>query len=511
VTAATTFVHTRATPAASSVLAVLGGAAALALAGDLLFKGATLGLNVFVWVAGLAAWATFLARGHSLVRPTPDAWQLPAVLLAAMFALRDNDALLALDFLAMALALGLPLLRARGLALRTASLTAYAAAATRAALHALLGWAPFLFLDVPWDRLSRGHAPRRAGPVLAGLALGAPLLLLFAALFSAADPVFESAADTLLSVDLGPWASHAVIMLGFGALATGYLRGRLWGERVAAAPGAALRAPAVGEGAYVTIATATGAMVLVFLLFVALQARYLVGGAAFVRDAAGLTLAEYARRGFFESVVACGLSLPVLLAGDWLLGKQDARAKRSFHALGAVQAGLIGVVLLSAMERLRLYVSAFGLTEDRIFGVAGLVWLAATTGWFQLTVTRGRRERFAFGAVVAGFAALGALNAANPDALVARVNLARAEQGRELDYTALARLSSDATPVIARRIEVLRDDVRCSTLAGLAEIARAESAGDWRGFKLSRYLARRAVQRAWDERPGCAAPPDAGL
>jgi len=504
VTAATTFIHSRTAPAPSSLLAVLGGAAVLAVSGDLLFKGATLGLNGFVWVAGLAAWATFLARGHTLVRPTPDAWQLPAVLLAAMFALRDNDALLALDFLAMSLALGLPLLRARGLALRTASLTAYAAAATRAALHALLGWAPFLFLDVPWDRLSRGHAPRRAGPVLAGLALGAPLLLLFAALFSAADPVFESAADTVLSVDLGPWASHAVIMLVFGALSAGYLRGRLWGERVAAAPGAALHAPAVGDGAYVTITTATGAMVLVFLLFVAVQARYLFGGAAFVQDSAGLTLAEYARQGFFESVAACGLSLPVLLAGDWLLGRQDARAVKSFHALCAVQAGLIGVVLLSALERLRLYVSAFGLTQDRIFGVAGLAWLAAATGWFVLTVTRDRRERFAFGAVVAGFAALGALNIANPDALTARVNLARAAQGRELDYTLLARLSSDATPVIVRHIAVLRDDAECGTLAGLAEIARAEAAGDWRGFKLSRYLARRAVSQTLDERLDCS-------
>ena len=135
---------------------------------------------------------------------------------------------------------------------------------------------------------------------------------------------------------------------------------------------------------------------------------------------------------------------------------------------------------------------------------ANLAWLAAATGWFVLTVTRDRRERFAFGAVVAGFAALGALNIANPDALTARVNLARAAQGRELDYTLLARLSSDATPVIVRHIAVLRDDAECGTLAGLAAIARAEAAGDWRGFKLSRYLARRAVSQTLDERLDCS-------
>ena len=40
-TAATTFIHSRTAPAPSSLLAVLGGAAVLAVSGDLLLKGAS--------------------------------------------------------------------------------------------------------------------------------------------------------------------------------------------------------------------------------------------------------------------------------------------------------------------------------------------------------------------------------------------------------------------------------------------------------------------------------------
>jgi hypothetical protein len=47
-------------------------------------------------------------------------------------------------------------------------------------------------------------------------------------------------------------------------------------------------------------------------------------------------------------------------------------------------------------------------------------------------------------AMLSGFATLFALNAVNPDSLVARVNLGRSAADREVDFTYLARLSGDA-------------------------------------------------------------------
>ena len=50
-----------------------------------------------------------------------------------------------------------------------------------------------------------------------------------------------------------------------------------------------------------------------------------------------------------------------------------------------------------------------------------MVWIAAVLLWLAITVLAGRRERFAFGALLAGFATVLFLNVLSPDAVVARV------------------------------------------------------------------------------------------
>lgn len=62
------------------------------------------------------------------------------------------------------------------------------------------------------------------------------------------------------------------------------------------------------------------------------------------------------------------------------------------------------------------------------------------------TVLRGRREQFAFGALLAGVATLAGLHAANPDALIVRVNAARIAHGQTFDAAYAASLSGDAVP-----------------------------------------------------------------
>ena len=49
---------------------------------------------------------------------------------------------------------------------------------------------------------------------------------------------------------------------------------------------------------------------------------------------------------------------------------------------------------------------------------------------------------------MAGFAAVLAVNAVNPDAVIARTNIERARHGEELDAYYLNTLSADAVPVL---------------------------------------------------------------
>src|SRR5205085_5750237 len=135
-----------------------------------------------------------------------------------------------------------------------------------------------------------------------------------------------------------------------------------------------------------------------FLCFVCVQVRYLFGGATWVAQVAGLTYAEYARRGFFELVWATALVLPLLLALHWLLRTDDRAAQRIFRALAAAQLVLLFVVIASALTRMRLYQREYGLTELRLYTTAFMGWLALVFVWFAATVLRGARERFACGA-----------------------------------------------------------------------------------------------------------------
>src|SRR4029079_10528966 len=138
------------------------------------------------------------------------------------------------------------------------------------------------------------------------------------------------------------------------------------------------------------------------------------------------------------------LSLPLLHAADWLLGERDRPVLRRFRVLALLMLLLLDVMLASALFRMRLYTAEYGLTELRFYTTAFMGWLVLVFGWFVATVLRGRRERFGTGALVAGWLVLAGLNLANPDAIIAGVNLDRAARGRPLDRAYAAALSADA-------------------------------------------------------------------
>ena len=136
------------------------------------------------------------------------------------------------------------------------------------------------------------------------------------------------------------------------------------------------------------------------------------------------------RRGFFELVAVTAIVLAVLLAADWALDREDSVAARRFRATGWVVVGLIGVLMVSELQRMWTYMSFFGLSDTRLYATAGMTWLGVAVGWFGWTLLRGRRTRFGFGLLVATAAWVAVLTVINPEAIVVRVNLGRALAGK---------------------------------------------------------------------------------
>jgi len=481
----------RAWQAPATVVAALD----LGVLGDVLMRApGPPALNFLLWTLALAATVTVIARRREPLSREATLLLSAAVFFAAAMVWRDSPALKLLDFACVATMMALLAFRRGEAWVRAAGVARYLWALVASGLSGAFG-AFGLVADVDWRR-ELADMPgvawrRRALALLRGLAISLPILAVFAMLLSGADAVFSHLLARTFRFDLGVVVSH-IVLTGFVAWVTsGYLR-QLWaGEPTGVVPtmGGGVR-PRLG---IVEVGIPLGLLNLLFAAFVVVQVRYFFGGAASVQATAGLTYAEYARQGFFELVVVAALVLPLLLATDALLERRGPGDEWIFRSLALAQLALVFVIMASALQRMRLYQATYGLTELRLYTTAFMCWIAGLSGWLAATVLAGRRRRFAFGALVSGAAAVVALNALDPDALIARVNADRAARGERYDPAYLAVLSGDAVPTLVRRLPALPAPQRCQTARSLGRWWRHRRPQDWRAWNLGSARARAAM------------------
>jgi hypothetical protein len=440
-----------------------------------------------VLVVGAALVTAWSARQRITLPAT--VFLVAAVLLGACLTLRDSPALRAWNVAGALIALVMALLAGRGLRLASASVPQYVGAVFDGARSVT---------SAPIEAATNGtgrptdRSARLALRVLLALLLAIPLLLLFGALLTAADPVFGHLVRTAFGIDVGRLISHAVVIMILSWTAGGYALALL--RRVGTPlEGTPAWLPTLG---LIEVGIPMTALALLFVAFIGVQAGYLFGGETLVQATVGLSFAEYARRGFFELVAASGLMIPVVMAADLLLRQDDPRTVRWFRWIARLQVLCVGLIMGSALERLRIYYHAYGLTVDRLLAGAVMVWIGFTLGWFVFTVLRGRRMRFPLGAVVAGLVVLATVDVINPEAVVVRVNLHRRIAGAELDVQYLSRLSGDAIPTLTTHVDRLPSAVRRILTAALAERWKELGQRDWRGWNLGYARANDALRGA---------------
>ena len=197
---------------------------------------------------------------------------------------------------------------------------------------------------------------------------------------------------------------------------------------------------------------------------------------------------------------------------------------------------LVLVILLSALLRLRLYQTAFGYTELRLYVYVFDLWLGALLVWFLASLWR-FPERFAAGFLIAALGFVGTVNIINPDVTIVRQNLARYQDTGDLDAAYLTRLSADAVPLLIevwhavqgdgqlvrdpdclrerfKQCQVTMSDVLRNDLDGRYQIMRNEQRwSEWPSFHLSRRRAFDALNclanvdalsvRSGNTRPAC--------
>ena len=493
----------------SAARRVLLCALLLGIAGDALVDFDKLGLGFVLWVLlviGCAAWSLAVSTRDIASDPASHSAEVGArdrTLLLGMAAvavvgivLRDTELLMGLDFLAALAAAALLAWRARGRSLASLRLVDVPVAVVDAGLTTGFGAAVLAGRDAAGDLAADATAGsgviavrRHLSLALIGSIFALPVLAVLTGLLGNADPVFGNFLNVVGEFIATDLMRHVITAAALAWFVGGWLRG-IRTPMVKELPRVA-KTPRV---AFALTAPALYATTAVLTLYLGVQSRSLFGGAAFVERTAGLSYADYARGGFFELVAVSVIVLVMLLVVDILLDREDAHAERRFGSVGWVLIMLVSVLMLSALWRMGLYMRFYGLSADRVYAVAAMVWIGAVLALFAMTVLRGRAERLGAGLVAVSFTWLFLLNVVNPQALVARVNLARAGGGKSFDSQYHAERTADAVPALLAGAGQLPAAECTALVSSLRErwVGKGEAAG-WRGWQLPRARAERLL------------------
>ena len=408
------------------------------------------GLNLLlVAVVGVALLA-WLTRMRFEPASRESAALVGGALVCGVFiALRDAEALLAIDLLAAFLLIVLAAGQGGAAWLRETGVAGVIQSVVRTGLTVVAG--PFGWHGVPGTVTAPAAARRPMVAAAQGLALALPLVLVLGGLLMSADAVFAQVVNETFQLDLEPVLTRVLAAGALAWVAAGFMRALLVRQ-----PLVPLSLDVTGPRMSVTpVAIALWTVNLLFIVFLVIQVRYLFGGAGMVEVTPGLSYAEYARRGFFELVMVAALVVPVLLLAHWAVAPKDGKEERTLRATSFLQVVLLFAIMASALYRMRLYQAAYGLTELRLYTTVFMTWIAFLLVWLSMTVVRGRPRGFVFGGVVAGLVCAAGLNLVSPDALIARTNVSRAADGLSFDAVHAGSLSADAVPALLRGLPQL--------------------------------------------------------
>ena len=286
-----------------------------------------------------------------------------------------------------------------------------------------------------------GSFGKRTGAVLAGLVIAVPLVSLMVFLLTRADAAFEGLMDILPDTD---WSEPIVsLLIGSFVFLILYTRGVALAQKEKPAPSREIPA---GLNP-LTMNTVLGSVCLVYVLYLVSQFAYFSGSFSGILPE-NYTLAEYARRGFFEMAILCGIDLLIIWFAMGMV-RRDPQVPLTTKLL-CLFIGIVTVFLVvDASTKMMLYINSFGLTRLRLLTEVIIIFLGITVVTVCLWLFIPRLPYMKLVLVVALL--MGAATMwLDVDTVVARHNVEsyRSGQLQEVDVEYLSTLSAGAVPYL---------------------------------------------------------------
>ncbi len=345
-------------------------AVCLLLINSILFGGLNLGFAIAYILCILCSTLYFLSYG---TKPTGYSITLlvMSIVIAASFARSDDVPVkfIMACFLFVSTNLGLCLLAGKTRhdcgsisSLRDAFFTFF---------HLGLGELPASCRGIVCAFRRSGSIGQKGGAILLGLGIAAPVLLVIVPLLIQADAAFEGILSHLPALSVGE--IFMTVLFGLCTALVLFTRNT------------ALRHTPVRQimpkdpkgMSPLTVNTVLIAICFVYCVYLVSQLAYFTGGfaGALPED---YTLAQYARRGFFEMAWLCAINLSIMVFSLWLC-KKEAHAPL-FTRLLCLFIGIITAFLVAAASaKMVLYIGSYGLTRLRVLTQVVMVFLGITT------------------------------------------------------------------------------------------------------------------------------------
>ena len=218
-----------------------------------------------------------------------------------------------------------------------------------------------------------------SGAVL-GAVLSVPVLAVVIVLLTNGDAAFENltskAFDTLFS-------GYAFISVLVTLVLSGYIFSVMYATRTCFAVSDYEKSRKAVAGFHcmsVSIINGfTGAVSAVYVVYLLSQLTYFFGAfGGSIPESVRMTVAEYSRRGFFEMSVVAAINLLLIFVAVLLAKRTDGKIAKSVKGISLFLCVFTEILIITAMSKMALYISRYGLTRKRVFVTAAILVLFVT-------------------------------------------------------------------------------------------------------------------------------------
>lgn len=293
---------------------------------------------------------------------------------------------------------------------------------------------------------------RKMGAPLLGFACAIPVLLIVIPLLMSSDEAF----DNMLGRISGDTVGELVLSTLLGLFAFLLIFSRLF-----ALPKAEKRekAPSTFRGmASVTLCVALGMISFVYVLYLVSQLAYFFDAFSGLLPK-GFSVAEYARRGFFEMCIVCAINLALIFLAALLSRKEEGKTPLAIRLFSLFFCVFSLVLISTALSKMFLYIGSFGMTHKRILTSVFMLFLAVMFLAVGLRLFVPRVPYMKICLITASLLLI-ATCYVNVDSMIAEYNVTAYQNHKldSIDMDTLAELDGDSA--VPWLLELLEDEDR---------------------------------------------------